>query len=181
MAMFKRRGQDDEAPERGDSEAFSLLLNVAALIEELAEVADRTSRSVRDEAEEQNRRLGESRRDRIAHDLALDLADRVDHLRAEAVGLKQVLKRSAGILARVEPPSPQAVAYPGTGTQRKASQDIAPDNEVNGPSQGVVLLATQMAVAGSPREEIATRLRDDFGVVDTEAVLSRALGAPPGT
>jgi vacuolar-type H+-ATPase subunit H len=41
---------------------------------------------------------------------------------------------------------------------------------------GARLLATQMAVSGSSREEIALRLRNGFEIDDTEAILDAILG-----
>jgi hypothetical protein len=38
-------------------------------------------------------------------------------------------------------------------------------------SEGARLLATQMAVAGSTRDEIAWRLREEFGINDATAIL----------
>jgi hypothetical protein len=38
-------------------------------------------------------------------------------------------------------------------------------------SEGARLLATQMAVAGSTRDEIAWRLREEFGIHDATAIL----------
>jgi hypothetical protein len=38
------------------------------------------------------------------------------------------------------------------------------------------LLAAQMAVAGSSREEIETRLRDEFGIQDAGPILDGILG-----
>ncbi len=60
------------------------------------------------------------------------------------------------------PPPPQPAAQPGaTGTT---------------PSDGARLLAAQMAVAGSSREEIETRLRDEFGIDDAGPILDGILG-----
>jgi hypothetical protein len=64
---------------------------------------------------------------------------------------------------------PPAVAGALTGSKGGGGTD--------GPSQGLLLLVTQMAVAGSDRNEIASRLRDEFGVKNTDEVLSRALGS----
>lgn len=44
------------------------------------------------------------------------------------------------------------------------------------PSDGARLLAAQMAVAGSSREEIETRLRDEFGIQDAGPILDGILG-----
>lgn len=40
-------------------------------------------------------------------------------------------------------------------------------------SEGAVLLATQMSVAGGSREQIEARLRNDFGIEDPGAILDR--------
>jgi hypothetical protein len=42
--------------------------------------------------------------------------------------------------------------------------------------EGIRLLATQMAVAGSSRDEIEARLQGEFGVTDAESVLHHVLG-----
>jgi hypothetical protein len=44
-------------------------------------------------------------------------------------------------------------------------------------SDGARLLAAQMAVAGSSREEIANRLRDEFGIQDAGPILDGILGS----
>ena len=59
------------------------------------------------------------------------------------------------------PPPPQPDTQPGTGAS---------------PSDGARLLAAQMAVAGSSREEIETRLREEFGIEDAGPILDGILG-----
>lgn len=49
-------------------------------------------------------------------------------------------------------------------------------SERNGSAAGARLLATQMAVSGSSREEIAERLRNGFEIDDTDAILDAILG-----
>lgn len=44
-------------------------------------------------------------------------------------------------------------------------------NRFGGASEGAILLATQMAVSGAPRERIESRLRNDFGISDPGAIL----------
>ena len=46
----------------------------------------------------------------------------------------------------------------------------------NGGSAAARLLATQMAVSGSSRGEIETRLRDGFEIEDTSEILDAILG-----
>lgn len=45
-------------------------------------------------------------------------------------------------------------------------------------SDGVRLLATQMSVAGANPDEIALRLREDFGVADADALVDDLFGIP---
>lgn len=59
------------------------------------------------------------------------------------------------------PPPPPAVPPPGGAAQ---------------PSEGARLLATQMAVAGSTREEISNRLFNEFGVQEPGPMLDAILG-----
>jgi vacuolar-type H+-ATPase subunit H len=67
-------------------------------------------------------------------------------------------------LTAVEPPPPE---HPlgGFGAGRGG-----------GTPAGARLLATQMAVSGSTREEIAARLRNGFEIEDTDAILDAILG-----
>lgn len=57
------------------------------------------------------------------------------------------------------PPEPPAAEAPRSGGKAPAV------------SEGARLLATQMAVAGSTRDEIAWRLREEFGIEDASAIL----------
>jgi hypothetical protein len=52
---------------------------------------------------------------------------------------------------------------PATRTKRSAKND--------GISEGLRLLTTQMSVSGASRNEIAARLRDEFGITDAEPIL----------
>ncbi len=51
-----------------------------------------------------------------------------------------------------------------------------PDPEPLGTAAGARLLATQMAVSGSSREEIESRLRSGFAIADPTAILDAILG-----
>jgi hypothetical protein len=53
----------------------------------------------------------------------------------------------------------------------------APPSSGAAVSDGARLLAAQMAVAGSSREEIANRLRDEFGIQDAGPILDGILGS----
>ena len=173
--------------------AEGLLSEATARVEELVEAADRSAGAVRLSISERLAELGETRRDVIVGELATELVERVESLREEAHELRAILVRATSALASFEAeapasgPSGQGSQGRGArsqadgssrGTARDGRPEFTADEPSDGPSQGLLLLATQMAVAGSGREEIAARLRDDFGVVDTEEVLTRALGAP---
>lgn len=67
--------------------------------------------------------------------------------------------------APTEPePAPVAEAVPGGPAS------------IGGTPAGARLLATQMAVSGSSREEIEARLRNGFAIADTQAILDAILG-----
>jgi vacuolar-type H+-ATPase subunit H len=75
-----------------------------------------------------------------------------------------------------EPPRPGTPEPANGATARPASPepDLAPAD--NGTPAGARLLATQMAVSGSSREEIEQRLRSGFQIADTTAILDAILG-----
>jgi hypothetical protein len=187
--MFRRRKYTPNilgTRDRGGDEVGSLLAETAARIEELIDAADRTASSVRHRADTLSADALENQGGRIVRELSLGLVERVDALAEDASDLKRVLERAARVFGQSEVDGPVAGPPPqvplvSAPEEPPAQAEFAAPPRIarypgEPPSQGVVLLATQMAVAGSERDEIATRLRDDFGVTDTEAVLAKALG-----
>jgi hypothetical protein len=85
-----------------------------------------------------------------------------------------------------QPPPQQSPSEPPPAPAGPAATPSAPPPESAPPtsaatggtsaSDGARLLAAQMAVAGSSREEIETRLRDEFGIQDAGPILDRILG-----
>lgn len=75
------------------------------------------------------------------------------------------------------PPKTATRAEPGEAVTERADASsgrtrLRPSSPVAGKaSQGAVLLATQMAVAGGNREQIEARLRNDFGIEDPGPIL----------
>lgn len=57
-----------------------------------------------------------------------------------------------------------------------ASEQPPPEGRTRSDSAGARLLATQMAISGSSREEIARRLRNGFEIEDADAILDAILG-----
>jgi len=75
-------------------------------------------------------------------------------------------------LAAVEPAAREQPLPP----QEPASVEPLDDRRGRGTPAGARLLATQMAVSGSSREEIAMRLRNGFEIEDADAILDAILG-----
>jgi len=84
------------------------------------------------------------------------------------------------------PPGP-SLSIVGAADQESAepfngSRDLKPEPEpdfeptANGTPAGARLLATQMAVSGSSREEIEQRLRSGFQIADATSILDAILG-----
>jgi vacuolar-type H+-ATPase subunit H len=121
-------------------------------------------------------------------------APRVPHLQpveSERPGLQAVEPPAQAEEPPAAPqPTPQAQPpqSPSPGPPQSAPQppqDTAPaappppsgaQSAATIPSDGARLLAAQMAVAGSSREEIETRLRDEFGIQDAGPILDGILG-----
>lgn len=80
-----------------------------------------------------------------------------------------------------ETPSPEA-EVPGDMARNEASTPVrvlADLGQAPEGSEGARLLAMQMALAGSSRDEITERLRDEFGVEDLDALVERDAGESP--
>lgn len=142
-----------------------LATSTAERIAVIIEAAERAAESVIDDAEEQAaRHLEEARAhaNRIAAEHLRELAERLDPPGASG-------PRAGGHLKPVEPPPSE-----GDGSEFEAPAERPPRRRSN--LAGARLLATQMAVSGSSREEIANRLRTEFGIEDSTAILDAILG-----
>jgi len=134
-------------------EPRALTSGTAERLAAIVEAAEQAAAKVIDDAEEQARRqLSEAgaRADRIVAERLRALADELDPPASRQPGphLRPVAAA----------PPPEAPAGPRSG------------------SAGARLLATQMAVSGSSREEIAERLRNGFDIEDTSEILDAILG-----
>jgi hypothetical protein len=135
-------------------EPRALTSGTAERLAAIVEAAEQAAAKVIDDAEEQARRqLSEAgaRADRIVAERLRALADELD------------------------PPS----SAPREPHLKSVSPVPQPDGPAVGPrsgSAGARLLATQMAVSGSSREEIAERLRNGFEIEDTSEILDAILG-----
>lgn len=158
----------------------------------IVEAAERAAAQVIDDAEAQARRYladAQSEADGLVSERLADLAEQTDALIAQAEAIRDQSER---LLDSLE------------GTRAKLGADLEGDREAGEPRRngargghltavapvdpgdglgansegtaGARLLATQMAVSGNSREEIAARLRNGFEIEDTDAMLDAILG-----
>jgi vacuolar-type H+-ATPase subunit H len=164
--------------------------SAAERIEAIVEAAERAAESVIDDAEGQaagylSEAQAEADRlvaERLASlsELTDSLLERADAIRRQTESMVELLEQSkAGIEDRTEPARRShlsAVAAPEEPLPvAQELQEPRGEREVGTPA-GARLLATQMAISGSSREEIALRLRNGFEIEDTTAILDAILG-----
>jgi hypothetical protein len=134
-------------------EPRALTSGTAERLAAIVEAAEQAAAKVIDDAEEEaRRRLSEAgeRANRIVAERLRALADELD---PSGSAQREPHLRSVDAV-----PQPETPAGPRSG------------------SAGARLLATQMAVSGSSREEIAERLRSGFDIADTSEILDAILG-----
>lgn len=168
--------------------------DTAARLEAIVEAAERAAESVIDDAEAQaHRYLAETREraDREATPLLSGLGEMTDSLLEEATALRRQAERLQATLEEAK----ERIAIDGgprraedTGQAERQERPRAPrlraveeesspeDGDRRTDAAGARLLATQMAVAGSSREEIELRLRNGFEIEDSAAILDAILG-----
>jgi cell division septum initiation protein DivIVA len=182
-----------------------LQTDTAARLEAIVEAAERAAESVIDDAEAQARRyLAQARAeaDRQSEGQVAEVSGLVDSLlsqatslRHEAERLQQSLEVAKTRIAGGDPPPQEPaenraeaprlraveVAEPARPPAVEAAEPPAEEPQVEpdprrADAAGARLLATQLAVSGSSREEIAQRLRNGFEIEDTDAILDAILG-----
>jgi hypothetical protein len=137
--------------------------------------------------------------------LASALVERTEEIRSDCGRLSALMERTAKLIAERDSlgaPEPQAPPLPPIAPHPVAEEPSAPPADADGPSgaegsgkprwltrgdqraptpggtsEGVRLIATQMAVAGSSRAEIERRLRIQFGVSDADQALDDIFGS----
>lgn len=170
----------------------ALRADTAERLEAIVEAAERAAESVIDDAEAQARRYlaqAQEEAERIGAGRADELGDLVDtlltqavSLRGEAERLQATLEAAKGRLGGVEGGSFE-LPEPGERHEAPRLRAVEPDPVLaaepaagSSDAPGARLLATQLAVSGSSREEIAERLRNGFEIEDTDAILDAILG-----
>lgn len=174
-----------------------LRATTAERLEAIVEAAERAAEGVIDDAEAQARRyLAQARAeaDRLAASRFGELSDLVDSLLGQAVSLRREAVRLQATLeeAKVrlegggqpqrtgdpaeEPVTPRLRAVGEADAPAPREDTAYREDARSGDAAGARLLATQMAVSGSSREEIELRLRNGFQIEDTDAILDAILG-----
>jgi hypothetical protein len=188
--MSTSRGEDLPKKQK------ELRATTAERLEAIVEAAERAAESVIDDAEAQARRyLAQARAeaDRAAEGRISELSDLVDTLLGQAVSLRREAERLQATLEaarpqidpeqadetperplRLEDPAPPEV--PRLRAVAGSEEPAPPGESRAGDAAGARLLATQMAVSGSSREEIEERLRNRFEIADTTPILDAILG-----
>jgi vacuolar-type H+-ATPase subunit H len=173
-----------------------LRATTADRLEAIVEAAERAAESVIDDAEAQARRYltqARAEADRITQRRMSDLSHLIDSLLEQATSLQREADRMQTVLEeakfRVDPEQPVEAAEErqrpdGPAEPREVPrlravglpEEPAPGREATPDAAGARLLATQMAVSGSSREEIEARLRNRFEIEDPTPILDAILG-----
>lgn len=182
----------------------ALRATTAERLEAIVEAAERAAESVIDDAEAQARRYlaqAQAEADRLAENRTAELTELIDTLLGQAISLRRDAENLQATLeearARIEgqpvtdEPPPVEIEEPAAPEAPEESEvaaaprlravvfEEAPLTEAGGrrsDATGARLLATQMAISGSSREEIAHRLRNGFEIEDADAILDAILG-----
>jgi vacuolar-type H+-ATPase subunit H len=175
-----------------------LVASTAERLAGIVEAAERAASKVIDDAEAQARQRldeAEAEADRLVSERLASLAELTDSLVAQSEGIRSESERLLASLEEVKE------LIRGGGNRRAPGVEgerpwrgshlvaVAPVEEESplepeperfeperGTSAGARLLATQMAVSGSSREEIEIRLRSGFEIEDTDSILDAILG-----
>jgi len=180
-----------------------LRADTAQRLEAIVEAAERAAAGVIDDAEAEARRyLAQARSDadRLAEGQVSELAESVDSLLGQAISLRREAEQLQASLeaakARIgggeavqlapaaepageelhEAPRLRAVEGAEPPPTPVSAPAPEPPETTRADPAGARLLATQMAVSGSSREEIEQRLRNGFEIEDTDAILDAILG-----
>jgi cell division septum initiation protein DivIVA len=174
-----------------------LRATTAQRLEAIVEAAERAAEGVIDDAEAQARRYltqARAEADRITDRRMEDLSHMIDVLLDRADSLQREAERMQTLLEeakfRINPEQPDGAEEAASDPEEPAPlreaprlravthpEEPVPSDEVKpADGAGARLLATQMAVSGSSREEIEARLRNRFEIEDTAPILDAILG-----
>ena len=188
---MSRRGKQSDI----SKQQRALRTDTAERLEAIVEAAEQAAAGVIDDAEAQARHyLAQARAEaeRVTEDRIGDLSELIDVLLGQAISLRREAERLQQTLeaarARIEADpgggdEGSSAPEPSTAPRLRAvgalEPEPAPPQSVSGRRSdpaGARLLAAQLAVSGSSREEIAERLQSGFEIEDADAILDAILG-----
>jgi hypothetical protein len=195
---MRRRGKPSDI----SKDERTLRTDTAERLEAIVEAAERAAQGVIDDAEAQARHyLAQARAEseRQAGNRVADLSQLIDVLLGQAITLQRDAERLQVTLevardrllddgeereprendempSGEDPGVPRLRAVDEPEMRPDPVADPGPAPAPRGDPAGARLLATQLAVSGSSREEIAERLRNGFEIEDTDAILDAILG-----
>jgi hypothetical protein len=152
--------------------------SIGQRVEAVIEAAERAAAEIRRDAEEwAQRHMEESRRraDQMAAERVQELSTITDGLVSRA---RAVAKQSDELIDALDAAGRRALRTESESTRKdtlvQSGPVGSPPQRDGGVSEGARLLAAEMAAAGSSRETIAGRLREEFGIQDPTAILNDA-------
>jgi hypothetical protein len=152
--------------------------SVGERVETVLEAAERAATAIREDAERWAREhMEETRRraDELAVQRAKELSSITDELLARAQAVARQTDELIGALNGDNRGALKVVSGNDSEPAGTApSSNRRPRRPTGSVSDGARLLATQMAVAGSSRDGIASRLKEEFGIEDSSAILDEA-------
>lgn len=179
--MRRSKDRKDEPQQPGGRS--ELADEAAERLATIVDAAERAAEQVIDDAEARARQVlaaAESEAERIRGEAlaAVDRARReLGALVPEPVAEPPASNRTNHLSAVPSTePEPEAVPTPAPSPEPDPEPAPVESLEQRGSPAGARLLATQMAVSGSSREEIEARLRSGFEIEDTAAILDAILG-----
>lgn len=193
------------SPKDFNRQQRALRATTAERLEAIVEAAERAAESVIDDAEAQARRYlaqAQAEADRLTENRTTELSDLIETLLGQALALRREAENLQATLeeARDRIGSGGEAAAPAEAEEPSEPEELESEDEPASPREprlravvfeeaavveegtrrsdaaGARLLATQMAISGSSREEIAHRLRNGFEIEDTDAILDAILG-----
>jgi len=174
-----RKDRQDQPRPVGGNE---LVNDAAERLATIVAAAERAAEQVIDDAETQARRT------------LADAEAEAERIRGAALAAVERARRELDVLSAGAEPEPAPEPEPSRVTHLSAVAPIEEPRQAapsapapapreassaepkRGSAAGARLLATQMAVSGSSREEIEARLRNGFEIEDTTAILDAILG-----
>lgn len=201
--MLRRHQENPEEPDPHTSPLKRAVLDATARVQQIIDVAEEAAKEVRTEAERDAERIvadAQTKSDALVASRVAELGQRLVPLVRRLEGVQaDVSMLSAEIdallqHARDTAPPVAPDEEPAAGFERRGPFDqingapqpphqaddehgeAEPEEPTDIGASRAFLRATQMAVAGSERDEIEQTLRTEFGVDEPAQIVDRALG-----